>query len=124
MSTELNRTDAKGAIVSRETDDPELDAALSTAHKFQLELVKENNRHTEAMRGFAARIFGHGDNAPTYIAAAAVGAGMIIAAGCLIAAFQSETQGSFDLWAKQSERALAFAGTALAFIFGKGLSSK
>lgn len=124
MNTEINRAEAKGAIVKRETDDPELDAALSSAHQFQLGLAKEQNRHTEAMRGFVARIFGHGDNAPTYIAAVAVGAGVVIAAGCLIVAAQSTDQTLVDFWAKQSERAFTFSGTCLAFIFGKGLSGR
>ncbi len=111
---ELNRADAKEAIVSRETDDPELDAALSSGHKLQLELVKEQHRHAETMRGLGAKIFGHGDNAPTYIAAAAVGAGVVIAGGCLVAAYQSDIPSAVDFWAKQSERAFSFAATALA----------
>lgn len=124
MNTELNRSDAKSAIIKRDTDDPELDAVLSSAHQFQLGLAKEQHRHTEAMRGFVARIFGHGDNVPTYIAAVAVGAGVIIAAGCLIAAARTDQQTLIDFWAKQAERAFTFSGTCLAFIFGKGLSNK
>lgn len=122
MNTEVNRADAKGAIIKRDTDDPGLDAVLSSAHQFQLALAKEQNRHTEAMRGFVARIFGHGDNVPTYIAAVAAGAGVLIAAGCLIVAARQQTLSEF--WAKQAERAFTFSGTCLAFIFGKGLSNK
>jgi hypothetical protein len=122
LNTELNRADAKGAILTRETGDPELAETLSSGHKFQLELVKEQNRHAEKMRGLGARIFGHGDNAPTYIAAAAVAAGVFIAGGCLIAAFKSNDQQMIEFWSKQAERSFAFSATALAFIFGKGLS--
>lgn len=124
MSTGLNRADAKGAIVTRETGDPELEAALFSAHKFQLDLVKEQNRHTETMRGIGAKIFGHGDGASTYIAAAAVCAGVVIAGGCLFAAYKSGDQPAIDFWAKQAERAFSFSATALAFIFGKGLSAE
>lgn len=122
MSTELDRAEAKGAIVKRESDDPDLDAALSGAHQYQLGLAKEQNRHMEEMRGWFGRVFGHGDNVPTYIAATAMVAGIIITAGCLVAAAHFE-QSVAEFWAKQAERAFAFSGTCLAFIFGKGLSA-
>jgi hypothetical protein len=124
LNIELNRADAKGAIIKRDTDDPDLDAVLSSAHNLQLQLAKEQNRHTEAMRGFVARTFGHGDNVPTYIAAVALGAGLLIGAGRLIVAARSEQQPLIDFWAKQAERAFTFSGTCLAFIFGKGMSNR
>jgi len=62
LNTGLNREDAKGAIIQRDNDDPELDAVLSSAHHLQLHLIKETNRHSEAMRktelGFFGRIIG------------------------------------------------------------------
>jgi hypothetical protein len=122
LNTELNEAAAKRGIVRREEDDPELDAALSAAHQFQLELVREQNRHKEAMRGFLGRVFGHDDNVPSYIAASGMAVGLVIFAACLFTAGKSSDTAAANFWAQQAERSLAFAASCLAFIFGKGIS--
>lgn len=118
MSTELNRDAAKGAIVSKTADDPELDATLGSAHQYQLGLEKEKNRHAEKMRSWFSRVFGNDDNVGAYVAAACAVIGLFIIVFCIWQA-HSDASAS-DFWSKQSERAFSFVTACLAFIFGKG----
>ena len=115
-----DRKAAKGSVVKKGDEDPELDDAFGAAHKLQLSLAQENNRHTETMRrhdlGFFGRAFGGEKSAPTFIAAIAalfgvVGVGYSIYAG---------NMGNAEIWSQQTERLLAFTVACLAFIFGRG----
>jgi hypothetical protein len=122
LNTGLNRADAKGAIIQRDRDDPELDAVLSSAHQLQLHLAKETNRHDEAMRraelGLFGRIIGGEATAPFVVAAIAVFAGFLAAGGSWFMAAWEPNQAEF--WAKQAERGISVASAAIAFIFGRG----
>lgn len=117
---EPSREEAKGAIVSRERADPELDQALAEASQFRLDLVKENNRHTESMRGVVARLFGHDGNTPVHVAATGMILGIV---GCIVLLYIASQKPPADaaVWMQQAERLLAFSATCVAFIFGKGL---
>lgn len=122
------RSAAKSAIKQKSQDDPELDAVLSSGHDLQLKITQEQNRHAEAMHkadiGFLGRAFGGEKSAPTYIAFLAMVAGLVGAFFCWSQAIGSAehvvTAEVADYWSKQAERALAFGGAALAFIFGRG----
>jgi hypothetical protein len=106
---ELNRDAAKGAIVSRTTDDPELDATLGSAHQYQLGLEKEKNRHAEKMRSWFSRVFGNDDNVGAYVAAGCAVIGLCIAAFCIWQAHNEA--GASEFWSKQSERVFSFVAT-------------
>ena len=123
MEPEFDRQSAKKSInSSRERSDPELDDVLNSASKFQLEIVRENNRHTEAKissdLGFFGKYLGGEQNSPTFIASIAMLAGFITAAFSLYMAAHDTS--AVDFWGKQVERAMAFSSAALAFIFGRG----
>lgn len=116
------RAAAKKAITARESDDPELEDALSDGRYLSLALVKENNRHASDMRskelGYFGHLIGGETTAPTVVALFVVVVGFLGAIGCWIAAGFSPEQS--DFWSKQSERGIAFGSASLAFIFGKG----
>lgn len=116
------RQAAKRAITVRETDDPELDGALSDGRSLSLELVKENNRHASDMRskelGYFGQIIGGETTAPTVVALFVVAVGFLGGVGCWVAAGFNPEQGGF--WSTQAERGFAVGSAALAFIFGKG----
>jgi hypothetical protein len=122
LNTGLNREDAKGAIIQRDNDDPELDAVLSSAHHLQLHLIKETNRHSEAMRktelGFFGRIIGGEATAPFVVATFVVFLGFLAAASSWFMAAWEPNQAEF--WAKQAERGISVASAAVAFIFVRG----
>ncbi|MEM8820123.1 MAG: hypothetical protein AAGE90_11435 [Pseudomonadota bacterium] len=118
------RERAKAGIVEAVEDDPELDAALDAASRLKLEILKEQNRSTEARaaaeRGFFGWLFGGIDHAPTFIAFVAmlVGLGMVVYS---INAMNNADEQSRDFWWSVSQSFLAFAGTALGFAVGKTL---
>lgn len=116
------REAAKKAITGRESDDPELNVVLTGAHRLQIELVKETNRHNEVMRqkdlGAFGRLIGGEATAPFTVALIVVIFGVLAAVGCWIAAWQVPENAEF--WAKQAERGIAVASASLAFIFGRG----
>jgi hypothetical protein len=116
LSTELDRDAAKGAIISRTDDAPKLDAALVSAHQFQLGLAKEQNRHKEKMRSWFSVVFGSDDSTGAYVAAICALIGLILVCFCLVEARYDATASEF--WSKQLERVLAFVTACLAFIFG------
>jgi hypothetical protein len=122
LNTGSDREVAKGSVVQKKDDDPELTDALSGAHGLQLAITKETNRHAEAMHkanlGFVGRAIGGEANAPVVVACIATLFGLICAVGCWIAA--AKYPDAFDFWGKQAERSIAFSGAALAFIFGRG----
>lgn len=125
MNTASERAKAKEAITGRAEADPELSNAISEADALNVELTKESHRHELEMasqeRGAMGRFFGGEKHAPTFIAFVAMSAGLLIGTLCLIAAFNDTADRAF--WGSQAERALAFAGAALAFIFGRGLGN-
>ena len=111
MANKLDRESAKKSISSKSTDDPELEDALRTAKDFQLNILKENNRHLEATHkndlGIFGRALGGEDAAPTHVALVAMILGLIAVAYCYYAA--SSIPGEAEFWGKQTERAIAFA---------------
>lgn len=109
---------AKGAVVNKDKADPELDNALSNAHKYQLELTKENNRHTEKMRGWFPSVFGPKDSAPVFIALIAMILGLIFFGICIYRSASTD-QSISEIWSNWAERSLAFSASCLTFIFGK-----
>lgn len=124
----IDRKAAKDAIQTNKQDDPELSSAIADAHKFQLELAKENNRHAEKIRaqdlGWVGRLLGGEKTAPTVIA-------LFVMIVCFIGAFFAwnkvpsnnslEAVEATHFWGTQAERAISFAGAALAYIFGRGM---
>ncbi|HYP57344.1 MAG TPA: hypothetical protein VEQ35_03560 [Beijerinckia sp.] len=99
-----------------------MEEVLNAASKFQLEIVKENNRHIEATiahdLGFFGRAFGGEKSAPTHVALIAMLFGL---AGAGVSFYMAAHDGTaVEFWGKQIERSVAFASTALAFIFGRG----
>lgn len=117
-----DRETAKGAVVQKDDDDPELDAALEAGARLQLDLKREDNRHTETMNqqnlGVVGKVFGDGRSLPTSMAFLALIAGVFGAGFCWYAAYTDST--NTDFWAKQAERSLGFAGLALGYILGQG----
>ena len=119
----FDRKAAKEAITTKSKVDAEFNEAQSGAHEFQLKIAQENNRHVETMRrhelGFIGRAFGGEKSAPTYIAFLVMVAGMAGTFYCWSQAGTVEAAVA-DFWSKQAERSLAFAASALAYIFGRG----
>ncbi|WP_105437683.1 hypothetical protein [Neorhizobium sp. T25_13] len=118
----FDRKAAKEAIQAKSGDDAEFDEAQVRAHDFQLKIAQENNRHEETMRrhdlGFLGRAFGGEKSAPTYIAFLVMVAMMMGAFYCWSRA--GEAGQATEFWSAQAERAIAFAASALAYIFGRG----
>lgn len=116
-----DREKAKNAITVREADDPELGAALHEGQNFQLEVLRETNRHNEVMRGrelgFFGKILGGESTALTVIATFVVILGFATFAACLYVASSDPERAEF--WSKQGERGLGVGSAALAYLFGK-----
>lgn len=117
-----DREDAKSSIVERSASDPELQETLTSAHRLQLAITQEANRHTEAMRGWFARGLGPADTAPTMIAFIGMLSGLVVAVTCLIGA-RNAAADAMQFWGQWAERSLGFAASCIAFIFGKNLKS-
>jgi len=85
------------------------------------EIAKEQNRHEKDMRstdlGFLGWFFGDGRNTQTFVALIAVLSGLAIFGTCLIAAAEAH------FWSDAGLKALAFAGTSLGYLFGRGAVS-
>src|SRR5277367_568531 len=101
---ESNRDAAKDAIISRENDDPQLDAVLSSAHQFQLGIAKEEHRHKEKMRSWFSIVFGSDDSTGAYVAAICALIGLLLVCFCLVEARYDSSASEF--WSKQLERVL------------------
>lgn len=104
-----------------------MEEAINSASRFQLEVLKENNRHIEAKirhdLGVFGRAFGGEKSAPTYVALVAMVSGLAaVGVSFYMAAHAPEVNNAeyVDFWGKQIERSIAFASAALAFIFGRG----
>lgn len=121
---ESDRQKAKGSIVSKKANDPDLDETLSSAENLQLQSKRAEYHHKEEMKskdlGWLGSIFGGEKSAPTYIALLAMILGVFGAALCWYQASLIEDITVREFWATQSERAIAFSSAALAFIFGRG----
>jgi hypothetical protein len=78
--------------------------------------------HAHAMRklelGWIGFLVGDPTSAPTNIALLCIVAGMAL---CAVSVIYARTAGTdVEFWHSFTERSLAFVGTALAFIFGRG----
>jgi hypothetical protein len=117
------REEAKQSVTASQKTDPELRDALGTAHQFQIDLVKEQNRHAEAQTkarlGWFGRLLGGEANAPIVVAAIAALLGFAFSGACLILAYKDPPNNGF--YSDWSGRAFAIATTSLGFIFGKQL---
>lgn len=122
----LDRRKAKReGIVEKEMDDPEFEDTLKSAHNLQLELTRERNHHEQVMKekemGVLGKFFGDGKNTQTFIALLSVLLGLGIYVACLITA--KANPNAVHFWSESGSKALAFAGTALGYIFGKAAST-
>lgn len=110
---------AKEAISATSADDKEFSSSFLEAKKLEheSETTKENNRHAKAMLGWFGVVFGHEKCASVYIAFTVALLSILIASGCLLAAYTKETNS--EAWFKQTERAFAFALASISFIFGR-----
>lgn len=119
---ELNRVQAKKGIVKKDQAGTPLTERQHEAHQMELELTKEQNRHEKDMRsaelGFLGWFFGDGRNTLTFVAFMAVFSGLTIFGTCLVAAYKKPADAQF--WSDAGLKALAFAGTSLGYLFGRG----
>ncbi len=119
---EPSRVQAKRGIVKKDQTDTPFVEKQFAGHQMELEITKEHNRHEKDMRnaelGFLGRFFGDGRNTQTFVALIAVFSGVSIFAICLFAAYRKPTDAQF--WSDAGLKALAFAGTSLGYIFGRG----
>lgn len=119
----MKRAEAARARQGGETSDPEYDQSIRDSEHYRLEMLKEQYRHAQAMhdksKGYIGRLIGGESNAASFASLFAVVAGFLTFVGCLVAShwlgLESSTQ-----WGEHSKSALAFAATALAFLWGKG----
>ncbi|WP_353718199.1 hypothetical protein [Dyadobacter sp. 676] len=123
---EPSRIQAKKGIIKKEQTDTQFTEKQAAAHQMELEITREGNRHEKDMRstdlGVLGRFFGDGRNTQTFVAFMAVLSGVLIFDICLIAAYRKPAEAQF--WSDAGLKALAFAGTALGYLFGKGSNSK
>lgn len=119
---ESKRVQAKRGIVKAEQTDVELSEKQIAARHMEIEFAKEQNRHEKDMRsaelGFLGRFLGDGRNTQTFVALIAVFSGLMIFGTCLVAAYRKPADAQF--WSDAGLKALAFAGTSLGYLFGRG----
>lgn len=119
---ESKRIQAKRGIVKAEQTDVELSEKQLAARQMEFEIAKEQNRHEKEMRntelGFLGWFFGDGRNTQTFVALIAVFSGVVIFGTCLVAAYRKPVEAHF--WSDAGLKALAFAGTSLGYLFGRG----
>ena len=119
---ELSRIQAKKGIVKKDQTGTPLTEKQVAAHQMELEITKEQNRHEKDMRhtelGFLGWFFGDGRNTQTFVALMAVFLGLLIFATCLFAAYRKPDEAHF--WSDAGLKSLAFAGTSLGYLFGRG----
>jgi len=119
---ELSRVQAKKGIIKKDQTGRPLTEKQLAARQLELEITKEQNRHEREMRstelGFLGWFFGDGRNTQTFIALVAVFSGVIIFGTCLVAAYRKPVEAHF--WSDAGLKALAFAGTSLGYLFGRG----
>lgn len=120
----VSRASAKASLTDPEDSDPELADALNEGGRLRVSLEKENNRHKEKIAqidvGWAGRLLGGPKNAPLAIGFMAIAVGIVAWLWCLNQAQLPESNA--DFWGTQADRALALAGTALGFVFGRSSS--
>ncbi|SDF76177.1 hypothetical protein SAMN04487996_112124 [Dyadobacter soli] len=124
MALDRRRAKREG-IVEIEMDDPDFDDTLKSAHNLQLELTRERYHHEQVMKekdmGTLGKFFGDGRNTQTFIALLSVLLGLGIYVACLITA--KANPDAVHFLSESGSKALAFAGTALGYIFGRATSS-
>lgn len=100
----------------------ELGEKQLAARQMEFEIAKEQNRHEKDMRstdlGFLGWFFGDGRNTQTFVALIGVLSGLAIFGTCLAAAYKKPADAHF--WSDAGLKALAFAGTSLGYLFGRG----
>ena len=119
---ELSKVQAKKGIVKKDQTGISFTEIQLAGHQAELEMTIEQNRHAKDMRnvelGFLGKFFGDGRNTQTFVALIAVFSGVLIFAVCLYAAYCKPIEAHF--WSDAGLKALAFAGTSLGYLFGKG----
>lgn len=122
MNMEPSRVQAKKGIVKKDQTGIPFTERQLAGHQMELDITKERNRHEKDMRnaelGFLGKFFGDGRNTQTFVALVAVFLGVLIFATCLVAAYRKPTEAQF--WSDAGLKALAFAGTSIGYLFGKG----
>ncbi len=107
--------DARKGITVRDQDDPELETTVSDAHKYQLALARETNRHNldihKADLGLLGVIFGGVNNAPGAVAGGLAVLGFVSAIGFWLV--------DPIALAEAAKILLGFSGTALGYFFGR-----
>ena len=122
-----NRSKAKSDLIKESGEVVEPAALTEIFARSELER-KEDNRSKEEMRrldiqaskvdrGAVGWLIGGRDNAATATAFIAMAAGMLGTFGCFLGAYFSS---SSSTWINAGELFLAFAGSALGYIFGRG----
>jgi len=127
---ESERDRAKESIQERRTAEPELQEAISKGQELRdqlrLELDREQHRHTERMRatelGWFGRFVGGEHSASLTIAAMVVFVGILAAGGCYM--WAAHVPSDKEFWEKIAERWIAVGMGALAYIFGRGPTSR
>ncbi|WP_346357634.1 hypothetical protein [Bosea sp. (in: a-proteobacteria)] len=114
------RDAARKAAKNPESTDPELEAALSEGAKLQLATTRETNRHKESMRGIFERMLGPREIAGTALAGIAMIVGLIGCGYFAYVAVGAIEPAKAEFAGRWAERALGFAASCLAYIFGKG----
>ncbi|SDE07239.1 hypothetical protein SAMN04487996_103268 [Dyadobacter soli] len=119
---EPSKVQAKKGILKKDQTGTRFTDIQLAAHQAELEMTREQNRHAKEMRttelGFLGKFFGDGRNTQTFVALIAVFSGVSIFATCLFAAYCKPVEAHF--WSESGSKSLAFAGTALGYLFGRG----
>ena len=116
-----DRNSAKSGIQTTEQSEPELQNVLTEGLRLQLELLKEKNRHKEALQknelGHIGQWLGGESSQSTTLATIVVGLGVVgVIAGIVMSARHPTSQ---DFWSKQMGYSYTAIGSALSFVFGR-----
>lgn len=123
MNIIIDKKTAKQAVLDKHKVDPNLGEESTEAHHLQLQLLKESNRHKEAMGclGFSGRMLGKDVDAATFIAC-------IVILFCMVAFFISfispicldnPSAEFIKMMQSISDKSLGLGSAALAYVFGK-----
>ncbi len=112
---------AKQGITGSEDQEPEVQNAITVGHQLQLDLLREKNRHKEALQaaelGRIGRLVGAESAASITLASAVVALGFIgVITGYIIAAVRP---GSQEFWGKEIGWSYGAISSAMAFVFGR-----
>lgn len=121
----FDRAKAKGSVQDPEQNDAELSEAITEGHKAYAEIAQIKNKHeidkANIERGWIGRVFGSWQNVPMFIALLSVLFGMLAFWKFMGNALAHESDKVF--WSEAAKLALAFASTAVGYIFGRGSKS-